>query len=66
VLGDPRALSASYVAADVTLGYASTVHAAEGRTVDSAHSVTDESTSLPGLLVPLTRVDRLVDAVKPG
>src|SRR5260221_3545961 len=36
VLGDPLALPASYVAADVTLGYASTVHAAEGRTVDSA------------------------------
>jgi len=55
VLGDPLALPASYVAAEVTLGYASTVHAAEGRTVDSAHSVTDQTTSLPGLLVPLTR-----------
>jgi hypothetical protein len=35
VLGDPLALPASYVAADVTLGYAYTVHAAEGRCRDT-------------------------------
>ncbi len=55
VLGDPLHLPAAYVAADLTLGYASTVHAAEGRTVDTSHSVLGAGTDLPGLLVPLTR-----------
>lgn len=34
-------LPASYVAEDVQLGYASTVHAAQGVTVDAAHVVPD-------------------------
>ncbi len=55
MLGDPLVLPASYVAADLTLGYASTVHAAEGRTVDTGHSVVGAATNLPGLLVPMTR-----------
>jgi AAA domain-containing protein len=55
VLGDPLALPAAYVAADLTLGYASTAHAAEGRTVDTGHSVVGAATTLPGLLVPMTR-----------
>ncbi len=39
----------------MTLGYASTVHAAEGRTVDTSHAVFGRGTDLAGLLVPLTR-----------
>ena len=37
------------------MGYASTVHAAEGRTVDTSHAVFGRGTDLAGLLVPLTR-----------
>lgn len=55
VLGEPLALPASYVQADVTLAYASTVHAAEGRTVDTAHGVFGAGTDLAGFLVPMTR-----------
>jgi hypothetical protein len=54
-LGDKLELPAGYVAADLSLGYASTVHAAEGRTVDTAHAVIGAGTDLPGLLVPMTR-----------
>ncbi|MGD9525202.1 MobF family relaxase [Pseudonocardia sp.] len=54
-LGELMALPASYVAADVTLAYASTVHAAEGRTVDTSHSVFGAGTDLAGVLVPMTR-----------
>jgi hypothetical protein len=54
-LGEPLALPPGYVAADLSLGYASTVHAAEGRTVDTAHAVLGAGTDLPGLLVPMTR-----------
>ena len=51
VLGEPIALPASYVAADVTLAYASTVHAAEGRSVDTSYNVVGARTDLAGLLV---------------
>jgi predicted transposase YbfD/YdcC len=54
-LGAPVQLSPAYVAADLTLAYASTVHAAEGRTVDTTHSVTGATSSAAGLLVQLTR-----------
>jgi hypothetical protein len=54
-LGAPLAMPARYVAADVTLGYASTAHAAEGRTVDTAHGVFGAGTDLAGVLVPMTR-----------
>ena len=47
-LGEPLALSAGYVTADVTLGYASTVHAAQGRTVDTAHAVIGAGTDAAG------------------
>jgi conjugative relaxase-like TrwC/TraI family protein len=55
VLGEPLALPAGYVAEDLALGYASTVHAAEGRTVDTGHAVCGAGTDLGGLLVQLTR-----------
>jgi ATP-dependent exoDNAse (exonuclease V) alpha subunit len=55
VLGEPLQLPAGYIAEDVTLGYASTVHAAEGRTVDTAHAVLGPGTDLAGVLVPITR-----------
>ncbi|MDN5851252.1 MAG: AAA family ATPase [Actinomycetia bacterium] len=55
VLGEPLALPARYVAQDVTLAYASTAHAAEGRTVDTGHSVLGAGTDAAGLLVPMTR-----------
>lgn len=42
--GAVRTLPADYVAADVQLGYASTAHAVQGRTVDTAHLV-----AVPGL-----------------
>lgn len=54
-LGAPLQLPARYVSADLTLAYASTVHAAEGRTVDTSHSVTGARTDFAGLLVPMTR-----------
>jgi hypothetical protein len=54
-LAVPLQLTARYVARHVTLGYASTVHAAEGRTVDTSHAVFGRGTDLAGLLVPLTR-----------
>lgn len=43
------------VVADLTLGCASTVHADEGRTVDTTDSVLGARTDLPGLAVTLTR-----------
>ncbi len=54
-LGTPMQLPASYVAQDVTLAYAATVHAAEGRTVDTAHAVVVGGTDAAGLLVSMTR-----------
>jgi conjugative relaxase-like TrwC/TraI family protein len=48
-------LPAGYVAADVSLAYASTVHAAEGRTVDTAHSVIAGGTDPAAAYVSLTR-----------
>ncbi len=54
-LGAPMHLPASYVAADVTLGYASTVHAAQGRTVDTAHAVLDPGADAASGYVAMTR-----------
>jgi hypothetical protein len=48
-------LPAEYVAEDVQLGYASTVHAAQGLTVDAAHLVTDGTLNAPTLYVAMTR-----------
>lgn len=44
-----------YVAAHVELAYASTVHAAQGRTVDTAHTIVDDQTSRESLYVSTTR-----------
>ncbi|MQA15590.1 MAG: relaxase domain-containing protein [Pseudonocardiaceae bacterium] len=54
-LGAPMQLPARYVAEDLTLGYASTVHAAQGRTVDTAHAVIGAGTDPAGAYVAMTR-----------
>lgn len=50
-------LPAAYVARDVELAYATTIHRAQGRTVDEAHVVVDPSTGIgrQGLYVGMTR-----------
>ena len=48
-------LPASYVAADLTLAYAGTVHAAQGATVDTSHLVVGPTSSRAGTYVGLTR-----------
>ena len=55
LLGSELQLPARYVAEDLTLGYASTVHAAQGRTVDTAHAVIGTGTDAAGAYVALTR-----------
>jgi len=55
VLGDQMTLPGSYVNEHLTLGYASTVHAAQGLTVDTAHSVATHRTGHAALYVALTR-----------
>lgn len=50
-----RVLSAEYVQDHVVLGYAGTVHAAQGVTVDTCHGVTDGSMSLEAQYVAMTR-----------
>ncbi len=53
----PVVLPAGYVAEDVQLGYAGTVHAAEGLTVDRAHLMSGPARQLdnPALYVAMTR-----------
>ena len=48
-------LDADYVASSTELGYAATVHRAQGITVDVARTVVDEATNRRGLYVALTR-----------
>jgi hypothetical protein len=48
-------LPASYVAEHLALAYASTVHAAQGQTVDSSHAVITSWTSRAALYVGLSR-----------
>lgn len=48
-------LDANYVAECTELGYASTIHRAQGITVDVARTVVDETTNRRGLYVALTR-----------
>lgn len=48
-------LPATYVAKHVELGYSSTVHAAQGRTVDTCHGIVDEATSRQMWYVLMTR-----------
>ena len=61
--GELLALPPSCVAADLTLAYASTVHAAEGRTVDTSHTVVGAGTDLAGVLVPMTPRPRVEHCV---
>ncbi|MFE0532030.1 MobF family relaxase [Micromonospora parva] len=53
--GDVVTLPPQYVAAHVDLGYASTVHAAQGLTVDTAHGVVTQATGWSALYVGMTR-----------
>ena len=53
--GERLTLPASYVAEDLTLGYAGTVHSTQGRTVDTAHVVAGAGTSPAALYVGMTR-----------
>jgi conjugative relaxase-like TrwC/TraI family protein len=48
-------LPAGYTAQHVTLAYAETSHAAQGRTVDHSFLYLDGPTDTPGIYVPLTR-----------
>jgi ATP-dependent exoDNAse (exonuclease V) alpha subunit len=51
-------LPADYVARHVQLGYACTVHSAQGQTVDTSHTVLTGSESQQLLYVALTRGQR--------
>jgi conjugative relaxase-like TrwC/TraI family protein len=53
--GETVELPASYVRNYVELGYSGTVHAAQGRTVDTCHAVPDASTTRESLYVMMTR-----------
>ncbi len=52
---DPIRLPGSYVGEHIALAYASTVHAAEGRTVDTGYPVIGSHTDLHSLYPALTR-----------
>lgn len=54
-LGVPMELPGSYVREHVSLGYASTKDAAQGRNVDTGHSLAKPGTTAAGLYVPATR-----------
>jgi conjugative relaxase-like TrwC/TraI family protein len=54
-LGHRMTLPGSYVSEHVALGYASTAHSAQGRTVDTAHSIATSHTSRAALYTALTR-----------
>lgn len=53
--GAVLALPDSYVSENVTLAYASTIYAAQGRTVDTSHEVLGEHTEREDAYVALTR-----------
>jgi len=53
--GEVMTLPADYVAEHVALGYASTVHAAQGLTVDTCHTVVGPATGAPALYVGMSR-----------
>lgn len=53
--GSTQTLPAAYVREHVHLGYASTVHKAQGATVDVARAVIDSTTDRNGLYVALSR-----------
>lgn len=48
-------LSADYVSRDIELAYSGTVHAGQGRTVDTAHAVVEDGMSRQALYVELSR-----------
>lgn len=54
-LGQTLVLPASYVAEDLALGYAATVHAAQGTTVDTTHTVVTPATGPAALYVGMSR-----------
>ena len=54
-LGETLRLPADYVGNHVQLGYASTIHGAQGATVDTTHTVIAGTESRQGLYVALTR-----------
>ena len=54
-LGARVTLPKAYAGEYLELGYAGTVHAAQGRTVDTCHALVDESATLQMLYVMLTR-----------
>ena len=54
-VGRLQDLPAGYVAEHVQLAYASTVHGAQGRTVDTSHAVMSQRTGRDGLYVAMTR-----------
>ncbi|HEY9473793.1 MAG TPA: MobF family relaxase, partial [Mycobacteriales bacterium] len=54
-LGDRMTLPGSYVAEHVALGYASTVHAAQGLTVDTSHLIATGHTGPSALYVGMSR-----------
>jgi hypothetical protein len=53
--GDAMTLPRAYVCENLSLGYASTAHAAQGRTVDTSHVVAGPTTSAAALYVGLSR-----------
>lgn len=53
--GTRMVLPASYVATDLTLGYAGTVHSVQGRDVDTSHGVVGAGTDPRALYVLLSR-----------
>jgi hypothetical protein len=53
--GGPFEVPAAYLEQHAVLGYAGTVHAAEGRTVDTAHAVVTESLGRALVYVAMTR-----------
>jgi hypothetical protein len=61
--GEPKALPAGYVAEHLALGYAATVHAAQGSTVDTTHSViTADSLDWAGRIPTEIRYREAADA----
>ena len=54
-LGEALSLPADYVGHHVQLGYASTIHGAQGATVDTTHTVVAGTESRQGLYVALSR-----------
>lgn len=53
--GGKVTLPAAYAAQSVELGYAATIHRAQGATVDTAHALVESSTDRAGAYVALTR-----------